>query len=203
MRASILLVLLLTGCQQSPSVRCPDPTRHALRRQRQPAACWGHRDQLVTRLRRSETWQARWEQRRSTHAVSRWRLDLSICSAGRLSRWIVDGRSQSDIRQGVTLEVMGEGESMRPLNERMKAENVTLRATSNTPIEWTTLDQYCVTSRSAVYQRMWRRLLAQQCKRVHELGYANRLPQFRRDGSHEGSRSCRLSKKGHSVLDHH
>jgi N-acyl-D-amino-acid deacylase len=29
---------------------------------------------------------------------------------------IEDGRSQSDIRQGVTLEVMGEGESMGPLN---------------------------------------------------------------------------------------
>ena len=33
---------------------------------------------------------------------------------------IQDGRSQSDIRQGVTLEVMGEGHSMGPLNPRMK-----------------------------------------------------------------------------------
>ena len=33
---------------------------------------------------------------------------------------IHDGRSQSDIRQGVTLEVMGEGESMGPLNPSMK-----------------------------------------------------------------------------------
>ena len=31
---------------------------------------------------------------------------------------LVDGRSQSDIRQGVTLEVFGEGTSMGPLNER-------------------------------------------------------------------------------------
>src|SRR5207237_9507630 len=31
-----------------------------------------------------------------------------------------EGRSQSDIRQGVTLEVMGEGESMGPLNAEMK-----------------------------------------------------------------------------------
>ena len=30
---------------------------------------------------------------------------------------IEDGRSQSDIRQGVTLEVMGEGESMGPIND--------------------------------------------------------------------------------------
>jgi N-acyl-D-amino-acid deacylase len=33
---------------------------------------------------------------------------------------IEDGRSQSDIRQGVTLEVLGEGDSMGPLNQAMK-----------------------------------------------------------------------------------
>lgn len=33
---------------------------------------------------------------------------------------IEDGLSQSDIRQGVTLEVMGEGWSMGPLNDAMK-----------------------------------------------------------------------------------
>src|SRR5688572_29640132 len=37
---------------------------------------------------------------------------------------IQDGRSQSDIRQGVTLEVMGEGESMGPLTPAMRAEMV-------------------------------------------------------------------------------
>ena len=37
---------------------------------------------------------------------------------------IQDGRSQSDIRQGVTLEIMGEGESMGPLNNAMKKEMV-------------------------------------------------------------------------------
>ena len=35
---------------------------------------------------------------------------------------IEDGRSQSNIRQGVTLEVLGEGRSMGPLNEAMVAE---------------------------------------------------------------------------------
>src|SRR5215471_7656422 len=35
---------------------------------------------------------------------------------------IEDGRSQSDIRQGVTLEVFGEGSSMGPLNEAMKKQ---------------------------------------------------------------------------------
>jgi N-acyl-D-amino-acid deacylase len=35
---------------------------------------------------------------------------------------IEDGKSQSDIRQGVTLEVLGEGDSWGPLNEQMKIQ---------------------------------------------------------------------------------
>ena len=31
-----------------------------------------------------------------------------------------DGRSQSEIRQGVTTEIMGEGESMGPVNDRVR-----------------------------------------------------------------------------------
>lgn len=55
---------------------------------------------------------------------------------------IEDGRSQSDIRQGVTLEVMGEGESMGPLNDAMKAEMVRLQTDIRYDIEWTTLAEY-------------------------------------------------------------
>ena len=55
---------------------------------------------------------------------------------------IEDGRSQSDIRQGVTLEVMGEGESMGPLNDVMKAEMVRLQGDIHYEIEWTTLAEY-------------------------------------------------------------
>lgn len=53
-----------------------------------------------------------------------------------------DGRSQSDIRQGVTLEVMGEGESMGPLNDRMKKELLKQQRDIKYPIEWTTLGEY-------------------------------------------------------------
>src|SRR5882672_3676897 len=35
---------------------------------------------------------------------------------------IVDGNAESDIRQGVTLEVFGEGGSMGPLNDQMKKD---------------------------------------------------------------------------------
>src|SRR5436189_2964038 len=52
-----------------------------------------------------------------------------------------DGRAQSDIRQGVTLEVMGEGFSMGPLTEEMKAE-VESQSLLGHPVEWTTLGEY-------------------------------------------------------------
>jgi len=55
---------------------------------------------------------------------------------------IEDGRSQSEIRQGVTLEVMGEGSSMGPLNDDMKAEYVRMQNDISYDIEWTTLGEY-------------------------------------------------------------
>jgi N-acyl-D-amino-acid deacylase len=55
---------------------------------------------------------------------------------------IEDGRSQSDIRQGVTLEIMGEGDSMGPLNDRMKTELVKAQGDIHYDVEWTTLAQY-------------------------------------------------------------
>ncbi len=55
---------------------------------------------------------------------------------------IADGRSQSDIRQGVTLEVMGEGNSMGPLNERMKQQMRARQGDIRYEIEWTTLGEY-------------------------------------------------------------
>jgi len=53
-----------------------------------------------------------------------------------------DGHSQSDIRQGVTLEIMGEGVSMGPLNEAMKADMIRSQSDIRYDIEWTTLDEY-------------------------------------------------------------
>jgi N-acyl-D-amino-acid deacylase len=55
---------------------------------------------------------------------------------------IEDGRSQSDIRQGITLEIMGEGESMGPLNDAMKEEIVRRQGDIRYDIEWTTLAEY-------------------------------------------------------------
>ncbi len=55
---------------------------------------------------------------------------------------IHDGRSQSDIRQGVTLEVMGEGASMGPLNAKMKTEWQNGQGDIRYKIAWNTLGEY-------------------------------------------------------------
>ena len=55
---------------------------------------------------------------------------------------IVDPRAQSDIRQGVTLEVMGEGWSMGPLNADMKELAIERQGDVKYPIEWATLGGY-------------------------------------------------------------
>ncbi|MDZ4864135.1 MAG: D-aminoacylase [Gemmatimonadota bacterium] len=55
---------------------------------------------------------------------------------------LVDGKSQSDIRQGVTLEIFGEGESMGPLTPAMKAEWEAAQGDIRFPITWTTLAGY-------------------------------------------------------------
>ena len=53
-----------------------------------------------------------------------------------------DGRSQSDIRQGVTTEIMGEGWSMGPLNAKMKTEMKTGQGDIKYEVSWNTLGEY-------------------------------------------------------------
>ncbi len=55
---------------------------------------------------------------------------------------IQDGRSQGDIKQGVTLEVMGEGESMGPLSPSMKNEMERYQTAVKYNVEWNTLGEY-------------------------------------------------------------
>jgi N-acyl-D-amino-acid deacylase len=55
---------------------------------------------------------------------------------------IEDGRSQSEIREGVTTEIMGEGWSMGPLNDRMKERMKTQQGDIKYEIKWNTLSEY-------------------------------------------------------------
>jgi N-acyl-D-amino-acid deacylase len=89
---------------------------------------------------------------------------------------IVDGRGQSDIRQGVTLEVMGEGESMGPLNDRMKAENVALQGDIRYDIEWTTLDEYLRWLEARGISPNVASFVGATTVRRHEIGYEDRPP---------------------------
>jgi N-acyl-D-amino-acid deacylase len=55
---------------------------------------------------------------------------------------IADGRSQSEIRQGVTTEIMGEGESTGPVNERVREKMLREQKDIHYEIKWTTLADY-------------------------------------------------------------
>jgi N-acyl-D-amino-acid deacylase len=55
---------------------------------------------------------------------------------------IVDGRSLGEIKQGVTTQIMGEGESMGPLSPEMKRQALAHQGDIKYPIEWTTLAEY-------------------------------------------------------------
>ena len=71
---------------------------------------------------------------------------------------IQDGRSQSDIRQGVTLEVMGEGWSMGPLNPEMKRLALSRQGDIRYPIAWTTPRRISRISRAPRHRAQRRQL---------------------------------------------
>lgn len=92
---------------------------------------------------------------------------------------IVDGNAESDIRQGVTLEVFGEGSSMGPINEKMKED--ARDAMRRDPdyayeIDWTTLSEYLKSMERRGISPNVASFIGATTVRVHELGYANRLP---------------------------
>jgi N-acyl-D-amino-acid deacylase len=78
---------------------------------------------------------------------------------------------------------MGEGESMGPLNARMKQDAVSLQGDIKYPIQWTTLGEYLEHSRSVAYRRTWRSFVGATTVRIHELGHADRAPTRSRTGA--------------------
>jgi N-acyl-D-amino-acid deacylase len=83
---------------------------------------------------------------------------------------IADGRGLSDTLQGVTLEVFGEGESMGPLTEVMKALEIQRQQDIKFPIEWTTLGEYLewITARGITPNVA--SFVGATTVRIHELG---------------------------------
>jgi N-acyl-D-amino-acid deacylase len=87
-----------------------------------------------------------------------------------------DGRAQSDLRQGVTLEVMGEGVSMGPVNETMKKQWAEDQGDIKYDITWTTLGEYLETLENRGIAVNVASFVGATTVRIHELGYANRPP---------------------------
>jgi N-acyl-D-amino-acid deacylase len=89
---------------------------------------------------------------------------------------IIDGNSQSDIRQGVTLEVLGEGWSEGPLNEDMKKEILERQDDTKYEIEWTTLGEYLDFLVNRGISTNITSFVGATTVRIHALGYEDRAP---------------------------
>ena len=89
---------------------------------------------------------------------------------------IADGRSQSDIRQGVTLEVMGEGRSMGPITDEMRAGIVARQGDFKFDVPWTTLAEYLEYLEQRGISTNVASFVGATSVRVHEIGAADRSP---------------------------
>jgi N-acyl-D-amino-acid deacylase len=89
---------------------------------------------------------------------------------------IADGRSESDLRQGVTLEVFGEGNSMGPWNDSMKAEERSLQGDIKYDIQWSTLGEYLDDLVSRGISPNVASFVGATTVRKYVLGHASRAP---------------------------
>ena len=89
---------------------------------------------------------------------------------------IHDGRSQSDIRQGVTLEILGEGTSMGPLSAAMKRDMREGQGDIKFDVEWTTLGEYLEYLERKGVSTNIASFVGTATVRVHVLGYEDRAP---------------------------
>jgi N-acyl-D-amino-acid deacylase len=87
-----------------------------------------------------------------------------------------DGRAPSDIRQGVTLEVFGEGWSMGPLTDSMKAEMVRQQGDIRFDVAWTTLGEYLEHLERRGISPNVASFVGATTVRIHVIGYQDRPP---------------------------
>ena len=89
---------------------------------------------------------------------------------------LADGRSQGEIRQGVTTQIFGEGASMGPLNGAMKQRLLEQMADIKYEITWTTLSEYLLElERRGVSQNV-ASFLGATTVREHVIGLHDRKP---------------------------
>ena len=88
----------------------------------------------------------------------------------------LDGRSLSDIKQGVTLEIFGEGDSLGPMTPEMRAANLAQQGDLKHPLDWTTLGEGLdVLVKRGVSPNI-ASFVGAATIREHELGYVDRAP---------------------------
>lgn len=85
-----------------------------------------------------------------------------------------DGRSQGDIRQGVTLEVFGEGTSMGPLSDSMRARSLANQGRIKYDIPWRTLGGYLQHLEDKGVSPNVASFVGATTLRIHEVGYDDR-----------------------------
>ena len=88
----------------------------------------------------------------------------------------IDGRSLSDIKQGVTLEVFGEGESLGPLSDESRKALIASLGDLKHPVEWTTLGEGLDTLVKRGVSPNIASFIGAATIREHEIGYVNRPP---------------------------
>jgi N-acyl-D-amino-acid deacylase len=88
----------------------------------------------------------------------------------------IDGRSQSDIRQGVTLEVFGEGESLGPLTDEIRKADLAAQGDLKHPIDWTTLGEGLDALVKKGISPNIASFVGAATIREHEIGYVDRAP---------------------------
>ena len=88
---------------------------------------------------------------------------------------IADGKSQGDIRQGVTLEVLGEG-SMGPLTETLRKEALEAQGDIKYDIPWTTLGGYFNYLQQRGISTNIASFVGAGTVRANVIGYIDRLP---------------------------
>jgi N-acyl-D-amino-acid deacylase len=89
---------------------------------------------------------------------------------------LIDGRSQSDLRQGVTLEVMGEGRSMGPLNDEMKKNMREGQQDFKYDVAWTSLGEYLEYLEDKGVSTNITSFVGNGTLREYVMGYENRPP---------------------------
>ena len=89
---------------------------------------------------------------------------------------IQDGRSQSEIRQGVTTEIMGEGESMGPVNDRLRQYMLKNQGDIKYEIKWNTLAEYLQYLEKRGISCNAASFLGATTVRAYVIGFNDRIP---------------------------